>query len=73
MISAFNLKTDSRITFDARTTALWAVCYSYCKQNNRLIELIRSEDQGKFLDFAKRLPVSLNNRSVSCGDWCAKS
>ncbi len=72
MITAFNLRTDSEIRFKKGATSLWAVCYGYCEQTNRLDKLIRSEKEGRFTEFAKKLPVTVSRRSVRCGDWCAK-
>jgi len=72
MITAFNLKTDEEIKFNGGTTSLWAVCYAHCEQKNQLNRLIRSEKEGRFIDYAKKLPVSLNQRAITCGDWCAK-
>ena len=72
MISAFNMKTDSEIIFDSKVTSLWAVCYGYCEQKKQLKKLMRSKDEGRFIEFAKKLPVTVNAHSVTCGDWCAK-
>ena len=72
MTTAFNLKTDAEIRFDRRVTSLWAVCYAHCEQKKQLKKLLHSEKEGRFTEFAKKLPVKVNQRAVSCGDWCAK-
>ncbi len=72
MVSAFNLKTDSEIRFKNSESSLWAVCYGYCLQHDQLANLISSNKEGRFIEFAKKLPVSMSKRAISCGDWCAK-
>jgi hypothetical protein len=71
MTTAFNLTRDQSVSFDEATTPLWAVCYAYCEENNRMSALFASAQDNKFLDFAKTLPVTVGKRSITCGDWAA--
>jgi hypothetical protein len=71
MTTATNLKTGVEQSFDSATTALWAVCYGYCEENNLMSALFASAQGNKFLDFAKTLPVTVGKRSIACGDWAA--
>ena len=48
---------------------LWAVCYAYCDQEDRLKELFAAREAGNFVEFAKTLPVTVGNRTIACGDW----
>jgi hypothetical protein len=69
--TATNLKTGAEQSFDAATTALWAVCYGYCADADTLGDLFASAQDNKFLEFAKTLPVTVGKRSIACGDWAA--
>ena len=71
MTTATNLKTGVGISFDTETTALWAVCYGYCDENNLMSALFASAQENRFLEFAKTLPVTVGKQSIACGDWAA--
>ena len=71
MTTATNLLTGAQHQFDNATTALWAVCYGYCEENNLMSALCASAQHNNFLEYAKTLPVTVGKRSICCGDWAA--
>lgn len=72
MITAMNLTNDAVYEFDDATTPLWAVCYAYCADNDKLSELFYNTQRGSFVGFAKTLPVTLGKQSIACGDWAVQ-
>jgi len=71
MIKVFNRAGDDQVSFAAGRLmgTLWAVAYCYCEQHDKLPELFEEERLGRFIEYAKTLPVTVGARSVACGDW----
>jgi hypothetical protein len=69
MIEVFNLAGDDQVSFMPVMGTLWAVAYCYCEQHDKLHELFEEERLGRFIEYAKTLPVTVGDKSVACGDW----
>jgi hypothetical protein len=69
MIEVFNLAGDDQVSFMPVMGTLWAVAYCHCEQHDKLHELFEEERLGRFIEYAKTLPVTVGAKSVACGDW----
>ena len=69
MIKVFNLATGDEMSFDCKTTPMWAVAYAYCEEHNLMSGLFRSAQENTFRQFVKRLPFTRGQNSLACGDW----
>ena len=64
-----NLVDDRTMVFSSGISALYAVCYGHCEDNNMLSALFSAIQDNRFAEFTEKLPVSIGNVSVACGDW----
>lgn len=71
MTTVVNLANNHTMDFDHDTTPLWAVCFAFCEEKEKKFELFKWAHAGRFLEFARTLPVTVGRDTVACGDWAA--
>lgn len=72
-VIACNVKTGVKQYFDQYTAHEWAAAYGYCEEHNKLGQLFAAAQEGKLGTFYHTLPLSLEQGTVSCGDWISKT
>ena len=72
-VFARNNRTGVTQHFDPNTAHEWAAAYGYCEEHNKLGQLFAAAQDGKLGTFYHTLPLSLEQGTVSCGDWISKT
>ena len=71
MTKVFNLATDEELHFDEHTVPEYAVRYAYCTEERPELAswfFARVQDD-KQAEIEARLPLTIGQVSIACGDW----